>query len=65
MSDEGELLEIVENVIGANPKSVEDYLSGKHKAMGFLMGQVMRETKGKADPQIVSKMLREKLEAIK
>ncbi|MDX1359176.1 MAG: Asp-tRNA(Asn)/Glu-tRNA(Gln) amidotransferase GatCAB subunit B, partial [Clostridia bacterium] len=65
VSDSGQLSEVVEKVISANPRSVEDYLGGKQKAIGFLMGQVMKETSGKANPQMVNQMLREKLESLK
>ncbi len=61
VSDEGELAAIVDAVIAQNPKSVEDYRNGKDKALGFLVGQVMKETKGKANPGIVNKLLRERL----
>lgn len=61
VSDEGELGAIVDAVIAQNPQSVEDYRNGKQKAIGFLVGQVMKETKGKANPGIVNKLLREKL----
>ena len=65
VSDSSQLEEIVDKVISGNPKSVEDYIGGKQKAIGFLMGQVMKETRGKANPQMVNKMLREKLKALK
>ena len=61
ISDEDELSRIVDAVIAGNPKSVEDYRKGKDKALGFLVGQVMKETKGKANPQLVNKLLKEKL----
>lgn len=61
VSDEGVLVEVVKKIIRNNPKSVDDYKSGKEKALGFLMGQTMRETKGKADPQMVRKMLMDEL----
>jgi len=57
ISDESELLKLVKQVIDDNPKSVEDYLAGKDKALGFLVGQIMRLSKGKANPQIVNKLL--------
>ena len=57
ISDSDKLTEIVEAVIQKNPKSVEDYRKGKGKAIGFLMGQVMRETKGMADPKKVNELL--------
>ena len=52
---------VVDTVLGDNPKSVQDYKSGKEKAFGFLVGQVMKSLKGKADPQIVNAILKEKL----
>ncbi len=61
ISDEGAIKEIVSKVIEANPKSVSDYHAGKDKALGFLVGQIMKETKGKANPQIVNKLLIELL----
>jgi aspartyl-tRNA(Asn)/glutamyl-tRNA(Gln) amidotransferase subunit B len=45
----------------ANPKQVKEYRSGKTKVMGFFVGQVMKETKGQANPQIVNELLQEKL----
>ncbi|MCD5390271.1 Asp-tRNA(Asn)/Glu-tRNA(Gln) amidotransferase subunit GatB [candidate division NPL-UPA2 bacterium] len=62
ISDESRVREIVEEVIRKNPKSVKDFQGGKQKALGFLVGQVMKETRGKANPQLVNKMLREKLQ---
>lgn len=61
ISDEGAIADIVGQVIANNPQSVEDYRNGKEKAIGFLVGQVMKETKGKANPQIVNKLIREKI----
>ncbi len=52
---------VIDAVIAANPKSVQDFQEGKEKAIGFLVGQIMKETKGKANPQIVNKLLREKM----
>lgn len=57
ISDEGAILGIVEQVVAANPQSVEDYKAGKQKAIGFLVGQVMKESKGKANPGMVNKLL--------
>ena len=51
----------VEEVIAANPQSVEDYHNGKEKAIGFLVGQTMKAMHGKADPGMVNKMLKELL----
>ena len=59
MSDEGAIKAIVEKVVEANPQSVADYKAGKDRAIGFLVGQIMKETKGKANPQIVNKLLLE------
>ena len=50
-------------MIGANPKSVEDYRKGKEKAIGFLVGQTMKETGGKAEPGEVKRLLKELLDA--
>ncbi len=61
ISDEGELTKIVEEVIKANPKSVEDYKGGRKQALGFLMGQIMRATGGKANPKVVTRVLQERL----
>ncbi|MFD1954322.1 Asp-tRNA(Asn)/Glu-tRNA(Gln) amidotransferase subunit GatB [Paenibacillus thailandensis] len=63
ISDESAIQAIVERIVEANPQSVEDYRAGKEKAIGFLVGQIMKETKGKANPAIVNKLLIEKLKA--
>ncbi|TVX86729.1 Asp-tRNA(Asn)/Glu-tRNA(Gln) amidotransferase subunit GatB [Paenibacillus agilis] len=57
ISDEGAIRGIVEKIVAANPQSVEDYRAGKERAIGFLVGQVMRETKGKANPTLVNELL--------
>lgn len=59
MNDEGALRATIEEIVANNPKSVEDYNAGKKKAIGFLVGQTMRATKGKADPGMVNKILKE------
>ena len=61
ISDEGAIKEVVIKVIQANPQSVTDYKGGKDKAIGFLVGQAMKETKGKANPQMLNKMFIEEL----
>ena len=61
VNDEGALRETVAKVIADNPKSVEDYKNGKEKAIGFLVGQTMKAMKGKADPGMVNKILKEML----
>jgi aspartyl-tRNA(Asn)/glutamyl-tRNA(Gln) amidotransferase subunit B len=58
-------MKIVEEAIAENPKSAEDFIAGKSKAIGFLMGQVMRKTGGKADPGTARRLLEEKLEGMK
>ncbi len=65
VSDEGALGEIVDVVIAANPKEVEAYRAGKKKLMGFFIGQMMRQTGGKANPGKVNAILKEKLEQSK
>ena len=61
VNDEGELRDAVKRVIEENPQSVEDYHGGKEKALGFLVGQTMKATKGKANPGMVNKLLKELL----
>ena len=61
VNDEGALRKTIEEVIAANPQSVEDYHNGKEKAIGFLVGQTMKAMKGKADPASVNKLLKELL----
>ena len=62
VNDEGALRETIERIVLANPQSVEDYHAGKTKAIGFLVGQTMKEMKGKADPGMVNQILKELLE---
>ncbi|WP_040949961.1 Asp-tRNA(Asn)/Glu-tRNA(Gln) amidotransferase subunit GatB [Gorillibacterium massiliense] len=59
ISDEGAIRAIVEQVVAANPQSVADYRAGKEKAIGFLVGQVMKESKGKANPGLANKLILE------
>lgn len=61
ISDEGAIRSEVVKVIQANPQSIEDFKNGKDRALGFLVGQVMKATKGKANPQMVNEMIREEL----
>ena len=61
ISDEGEMIAVVEAIIAANPQSVADYQAGKERAMGFLVGQIMKETKGRANPELVNRLLRERM----
>ena len=59
ISDEGAIKEVVDKIIANNPQSVADYKAGKDRALGFLVGQAMKETKGKANPQMLNKMFLE------
>ena len=59
ISDEGAIKEICQRIVDANPQSIADYKAGKDRAIGYLVGQIMKETKGKANPQIVNKILLE------
>lgn len=59
ISDEGAIKEIVEKVVENNPQSIIDYKAGRDRALGFLVGQVMKESKGKANPGLVNKLLLE------
>ena len=61
ISDEGTLLKIISEVLDANPQSVEDFKNGKNKAVGFLVGQLMKATKGQANPQVVNQLLNQEL----
>ena len=61
MSDDSELEKIVLEILEKNPQSIEDYKSGKKNALQFLMGQTMKKTQGKANPQMVIKILKSKL----
>jgi aspartyl-tRNA(Asn)/glutamyl-tRNA(Gln) amidotransferase subunit B len=61
ISDSGELEAAVAGVLAASPKLVEDYRAGKEKAFNALVGQVMKATRGKGNPQEVSRILRERL----
>jgi len=59
--DTGEIERAIEKTMKANPKQVEDYQKGKEKLFGFFVGEVMKETKGKANPKLVNELLKEKL----
>lgn len=61
ISDEGALREIVTQTLDANPQSIEDYKNGKDRAIGFLVGQIMKATKGQANPPLVNKLLLEEI----
>ena len=61
ISDEGAIKEVVLKVLEANPQSIADYKAGKDRALGFLVGQAMKETKGKANPKMLNQMFLEEL----
>ena len=65
ISDTDAVSAAVERAIADNPDPVRDYLGGKQQAMGFLVGQVMKATKGQANPRMASQLVREKLEALR
>ena len=57
LSDPAQLQPIIDEVLANNPQSVEDFHNGKDRAIGFLVGQIMKQTRGKANPQVVNKLL--------
>ena len=61
MSDTGELEKILDDILAANAKSVEEFRAGKEKAFNALVGQAMKATKGKANPATVNDLLKKKL----
>jgi aspartyl-tRNA(Asn)/glutamyl-tRNA(Gln) amidotransferase subunit B len=61
VADEDALAPVIDAVLAANPDQVETYRGGKEGVLGFFVGQVMRETQGKADPKVVNQLLQEKL----
>jgi len=61
ITDEGAIRALIQKVIDANPKNLEDYRSGKDKLFGFFVGQVMKESKGAANPEIINALLKEML----
>lgn len=61
ISDEGAIKEVVTKILEANPASITDFKAGKDRALGFLVGQAMKETRGKANPQMLNKMFLEEL----
>lgn len=61
VSDDGAILALVNSVLDANPQSIEDYKNGKDRAIGFLVGQVMKASKGQANPKRTNELIREEL----
>ena len=62
ITDKGAIEEIARRVVETNPKQANDYRAGKKKLLGFFVGQIMKETKGKANPQAVNEILKGLLE---
>ena len=62
ISDEGAIKEVVIKILDNNPQSIIDFKAGKEKALGFLVGQAMKETKGKANPQLLNKLFKEEID---
>jgi glutaminyl-tRNA synthetase len=63
ITEAGDLEPLVDRILAANPDHVESYRSGKQGLLGFFVGQVMKETEGRANPKVVNELLREKLDA--
>ena len=63
ISDAGELEQVIEAVLAANPKSVAEYKAGREKAFNALVGQAMKATRGKGNPAQISEILKKKLSA--
>jgi aspartyl-tRNA(Asn)/glutamyl-tRNA(Gln) amidotransferase subunit B len=63
VGDASELEPLVERILADNPAHVDSYRGGKHGLLGFFVGQVMKQTQGKADPKLVNELLRERLDA--
>ena len=62
ISDEGELGRIVSELLAANPEQVEQYRAGKTKVIGFFVGQMMKQTRGRGNPTVINRLLKEKLD---
>ena len=61
LSDPAQLLPIINEVLDSNAQSIEDFKNGKDRAVGFLVGQIMKQTKGKANPAVVNQLLQTEL----
>ena len=61
ISDESQIKEVVKKVLEENEQSVQDYKAGKDRALGYLVGQAMKQTKGKANPKMLNEMFLEEL----
>ena len=60
--DSAEILSLIDKVLAENTQSVTDYKNGKDRAIGFLVGQTMRATKGQGNPQLLNKLIKEELD---
>jgi aspartyl-tRNA(Asn)/glutamyl-tRNA(Gln) amidotransferase subunit B len=65
ISDTSEIEKIISAILDSRPNEVKEYIEGKEKVFGFFIGQIMKETKGKANPKIVNEILRSKLDSLK
>ena len=61
ISDESAIKEVVLKILEANPQSIADFKAGKDRALGFLVGQAMKATKGKANPQMLNQMFKDNM----
>jgi aspartyl-tRNA(Asn)/glutamyl-tRNA(Gln) amidotransferase subunit B len=62
ITDEGALATVIDEIIAANPNQLAQYRSGKDKLFGYFVGQVMKATQGKANPQLINELLKKKLD---
>jgi len=65
VSDQVEIDKVVQEVLQSNPEEVQRYIGGKEKVFGFFVGEVMKKTRGKANPKVLNDLLRQKLEKLK
>ncbi|MDP3682607.1 MAG: Asp-tRNA(Asn)/Glu-tRNA(Gln) amidotransferase GatCAB subunit B, partial [Ignavibacteria bacterium] len=65
ISDTSEIEKIIQQIFDANENQVKEFLDGKEKVFGFFVGQTMKATKGKANPQVVNDLLKKKFESLK
>ncbi|MBP1722218.1 MAG: GatB [Deltaproteobacteria bacterium] len=61
VSDQGELGGVIDGILAAHPRQVEEYRQGKEKVFGFFVGEAMKATRGKANPQLINELLKKKL----
>ena len=63
ISDAGALVPMITEILDNNEQSIEDFKNGKDRAIGFLVGQIMKQTRGKANPKMVNKLLNQELQS--